>query len=264
MTNNENEKEYKKLINWFPGHMKKTKELIASNLKLVDIVLEIIDARVPNSSKNPDIDKLTTNKPKLTIVNKIDLADEEMNKKWKEYFDKNNKPAIFMSSFKSVDKALIVKNIKKIINHILEKEKSQGRKERSIRIMIVGIPNVGKSTFINQLVKKKITQVGNKPGVTRGKQWIKIDDAVDLLDTPGILWPKFEDQEVGIKLASIGSINSDKLDMYDLSLNLIGILRKNEKYRKMLETRYKLEEIKDEKTNLDIFNEIGNKRGFKL
>lgn len=250
-------------INWFPGHMKKTKELILANLKLVDLVIEIVDARVPISSKNPDIEKMIEKKPKLVIVNKMDLADDEMNKKWKNYYKENNIPALFMSSVKSVDKGLILKEAKEVIKHILEKEKAQGRKERSIRIMIVGIPNVGKSTFINQLVKKKIATVGNKPGVTRGKQWIKIDESFDLLDTPGVLWPKFEDQVVAVKLASIGTINNDILDLFELSLNLLDILKENKKYLNLLKDRYKLDPDKLEgATNEDIFNMIARKRGF--
>lgn len=249
-------------INWFPGHMKKTKELIVANLKLVDIVLEIVDARLPISSKNPDIDKLVGNKPRLVIVNKTDLADDNASKKWKDYYKKKGINALFLTSVKNVDKGLILKNVKEIIKPILEKEKAQGRKERSIRMMIVGIPNVGKSTFINQLVKKKIAVVGNKPGVTRGKQWIKIDENFDLLDTPGVLWPKFEDQTVAIKLASIGSINNDILDLYNLSLALLKMLIKNDRSWELLKTRYKLtDEIRDKELT-DIFNEIGKKRGF--
>ena len=198
-------------INWFPGHMKKTKELIVANLKLVDLVLEIVDARVPLSSRNPDIDKLVEKKPRLLIVNKVDLCDEEALKKWKEYYKKNNINALFLNSQKGVDKALILKNVRQTIKPILDKEKAQGRKERSIRMMIVGIPNVGKSTFINQLVKKKIATVGNKPGVTRGKQWIKVDENFDLLDTPGVLWPKFEDQNIALNIATIGSIDNVEL-----------------------------------------------------
>ncbi|MCQ2979061.1 MAG: ribosome biogenesis GTPase YlqF [Clostridia bacterium] len=249
-------------INWFPGHMKKTKELIVANLKLVDLVLEIVDARVPLSSRNPDIDKLVEKKPRLLIVNKVDLCDEEALKKWKEYYKKNNINALFLNSQKGVDKALILKNVRQTIKPILDKEKAQGRKERSIRMMIVGIPNVGKSTFINQLVKKKIATVGNKPGVTRGKQWIKVDENFDLLDTPGVLWPKFEDQVVGIKLACIGTINSDILDLYNLSLALIDILKKNDKYMSLLKTRYKLDDKVNDMEAKDIFNEIGRKRGF--
>lgn len=249
-------------INWFPGHMKKTKELIVANLKLVDIVLEIVDARLPISSKNPDIDKLVGNKPRLVIVNKTDLADDNASKKWKDYYKKKGINALFLTSVKNVDKGLILKNVKEIIKPILEKEKAQGRKERSIRMMIVGIPNVGKSTFINQLVKKKIAVVGNKPGVTRGKQWIKIDENFDLLDTPGVLWPKFEDQTVAIKLASIGSINNDILDLYNLSLALLKMLITNDRSWELLKTRYKLtDEIRDKELT-DIFNEIGRKRGF--
>lgn len=248
-------------INWFPGHMKKTKELIAANLKLVDLAVEIIDARVPISSQNDDIDKLIANKPKMFIVNKVDLADDEETKKWKEYFKKKNIPALFMNSNQKVDKALVIKTAKNEIKAILEKEKAQGRKERPIRIMIVGVPNVGKSTFINQLVKKKIATVGNKPGVTKGKQWIKIDESCDLLDTPGVLWPKFEDQEVAIKLALIGTINPEILNLYDLSLRLIDILKKKPKYQKMLEERFKLGDS-SELTPVETFEAIARKRGF--
>jgi len=254
--------ENKTNINWFPGHMKKTKELILKNLKLVDIVIEIVDARVPMSSKNPDIDELIKSKPKLLIVNKVDLADQELTKMWKEYYINNNIEAVFTDSTKKLDKNLIIKKIKKIIQPILEREKKQGRRERSIRLMIVGIPNVGKSTFINQVVKRKIAQVGNKPGVTRGKQWIRIDDTLELLDMPGVLWPKFEDQTVGIKLACIGTINSDILDMYSLSLELISILKKNQKYSNLLKARYKIDYMDDESEE-GIFVKIANKRGFK-
>lgn len=244
-------------INWYPGHMKKTKESIKKNLSLVDIVYEVIDARIPFSSQNPDIDGILGKKHRLIILNKSDLANKEANKKWQDYFKNKGISSVIVNSAKN-------KGLEKIIDlsYMLTEEKikrlaKKGIKNRPIRAMIVGVPNVGKSTLINSLSKRKGTKVGNKPGVTRANQWIKIKGDLELLDTPGILWPKFEDKEVGLNLAFTGAIKDELLDVENLAIKLVE--RLNSISKSFIEERYNI--LVGHKAPYDIMLEIGKRRG---
>lgn len=252
-------------IQWFPGHMAKTRKLIQENLKGIDVVVEILDARIPLSSRNPLIDDLVKGKDRLVVLNKADLADDKKTREWIEYFDsQEDTKAVQINALKDS------KNIKKIIKdniEILTKEKREkklkkGIKSFAIRIMIVGIPNAGKSTFINSLIGKQSTRVGNKPGVTRGKQWVKLDNEIEIMDTPGILWPKFEDPEAGLKLALTGAIKDEVFHFEPSSITLIDYLKNN--YPEQLKERYKLS---DEEVNMEapaVAQRIGEKRGCLL
>lgn len=254
-------------INWYPGHMAKTKRQIIEDLKLIDVVIELLDARIPLSSRNPDIDKIVENKKRIIALNKSDLADEEQNKKWVQYFKNKNLPAVIIdsNSGKGIDNCL-----KLIVNEMkdeLEKASSKGRIGKNIRVMIIGIPNVGKSSFINRISKKTSAVVGNRPGVTKQKQWIRIDNNIELLDTPGVLWPKFESEEIGLNLAYIGSIKDEVIDKVEVAFFLLKYLNTN--YKNNLMERYKitneeLESIVEEEENdtiLNLMHLIGKKRG---
>lgn len=227
-------------IQWYPGHMTKAKRMMQENIKLIDIVIELVDARVPASSKNPDIDELAKGKYRLVLLNKADLADDSITAKWEQYYrDKG----FFVSRINARD-GMGMKGINNIVQEAcrekIERDRKRGIIGRPIRAMIVGIPNVGKSTFINSYAKKACTKVGNKPGVTKGKQWIKLSKSIELLDTPGILWPKFEDEVVGLNLAFIGSINDEILNTSDIAFELIKFLQTN--YCNTLSQRYNIEE----------------------
>ena len=225
---------------WYPGHMTKAKRMMQENIKLIDIVVELLDARVPRASKNPDIDQLANNKFRLVILNKADLADEEATRQWENYYKEKG----FFVVKVNAQKGQGIKNVKGAIMEAckekMERDRKRGIMNRPIRAMVAGIPNVGKSTFINSFAGKACTKTGNKPGVTKGKQWIKINKDVELLDTPGILWPKFEDQIVGLHLAFIGSIKDEIIQVEELSLNLIQFLQEN--YPVQLKERYSLPE----------------------
>ncbi|RKD27803.1 ribosome biogenesis GTPase A [Caminicella sporogenes DSM 14501] len=244
-------------INWYPGHMKKTKELIKNNLKLVDVVIELYDARIPISSKNPEIDKIISNKPKIVVLNKYDLSDPKILKKWLDYYSKLGINAIPFNALSGEGMNNLLNAIKNAAKDKIEILKKKGRKLRPIRVMIVGIPNVGKSSLINKLVGKKSAKTGNKPGVTRGKQWIRIRKDIELFDTPGILWPKFDDEKVGLNLAFTGSIRDEILDIDELCLELIKTLL--EKYPNNLKERYNLDNLNKEA--LEIMEDIGRNRG---
>lgn len=254
-------------INWYPGHMAKTKRQIMEDLKLIDVVIELLDARIPLSSRNPDIDKIVENKKRIIALNKSDLADEEQNKKWVQYFKSKNLQATIIdsNSGKGIDNCL-----KLIVNEMkdeLEKASSKGRIGKNIRVMIIGIPNVGKSSFINRISKKTSAVVGNRPGVTKQKQWIRIDNNIELLDTPGVLWPKFESEEIGLNLAYTGSIKDEVIDKVEVAFFLLKYLNIN--YKNNLMERYKitneeLESIVEEEENdtiLNLMHLIGRKRG---
>lgn len=245
------------IINWYPGHMKKTKELIKQNLKLIDVVVELFDARIPISSKNPDIDNIIGDKPKIVILNKYDLADPKVLNDWINYYKAKNIEAIPFNSLTGDGMNKLLNSIKDSVKDKIQSLQNKGRKNRPIRVMIVGIPNVGKSSLINKLVGKKSAKTGNRPGITKGKQWIRIRKDLELFDTPGILWPKIDDQDVGLNLGFTGSIKDEILDTDELCLKLIEIL--SEKYPEKLKERYKLDEL-SENPLLNMEN-IGKKRG---
>ena len=244
-------------INWYPGHMKKTKESIQKNLKMVDVVFELIDARIPYSSQNPVIESIVGDKPRVIILNKSDLADNRSNKIWQEYFIGKDIPSVLVDSITG-------KGIESLLNMSLDvtKDKRENFEKRGVisrptRAMIIGIPNVGKSTLINTLSGRKGTKTGNRPGITKSNQWIKTRGLLELLDTPGILWPKFEDQSVGLNLAFTGAIKDEILDKETLALRLLERLILN--FPSLVEKRYGIE-INDD-TGLDVMSKIAKKRG---
>lgn len=243
-------------INWYPGHMKKTRELIAENLKMVDIVIEVIDARIPVSSRNPIIDELVKTKKRIIILNKSDLSDGKANAQWSDYFKKQGSMVLAMNCMSGGG----VNQLYKILNR-LQDEKNEGQiRKKPLRMMIVGVPNVGKSSLINRMTGKKSAKTGDRPGITKGKQWLGLENGMQLLDTPGILWPKFEDPEAGLNLAFCGSIKDEILDVATLALELIKVLQRD--YPQLLKDRYKLDEIEEDAlTNME---NIALKRGFIL
>ena len=210
---------------WYPGHMTKARRMMQEDIKLIDLVIELVDARVPLSSRNPDIDELGKNKSRLILLNKADLADKSANKKWTEFFQQKGYFVQEVDSRSGAGMKAISAIIQEACKEKIERDRKRGIKNRPVRAMVVGIPNVGKSTFINTYAGKACAKTGNKPGVTKGKQWIRLNKNVELLDTPGILWPKFEDQTVGMRLAMIGSINDEILNIDELALELIQYLR---------------------------------------
>ena len=228
---------------WYPGHMTKARRMMQENIKLIDLIIEVVDARIPLSSRNPDIDELGKNKARMILLNKSDLADERENEKWQEYFTQKGFHVVKMNAKSGAGVKNVLPVIMEACKEKIERDKRRGIKNRPIRAMVVGIPNVGKSTFINAFAGKACAKTGNKPGVTKGKQWIKINKNVELLDTPGILWPKFEDQEVGKKLAFIGSIKDEILQTEELSTELIKFL--NAEYAGVLEEKYSIEHLED-------------------
>lgn len=243
-------------VQWYPGHMTKAKRQMQEDIKLIDIIIELVDARVPLSSRNPDIDELGRNKSRLILLNKADLADERQNEGWREYFQKKGFFVVQVDSRKGTGMKTIQNTIQEACREKIERDRKRGIKNRPIRAMVVGIPNVGKSTFINSFAGKACTKTGNKPGVTKGKQWIRLNKGVELLDTPGILWPKFEDQEVGVRLALVGSVKDDILNLEELSLKLIDYVKN--RYKGALKDRYGADE---EKTAVEVLEEIARARG---
>jgi len=248
-------------IQWYPGHMTKTRRMMEENILLVDVVIELIDARLPYSSKNPDIDKLASNKYRIIVMNKSDLADERATAKWVKYFENKGFKVVLTDSVNGKGVKSVTDVARELMAEKIQRLKARGRLFVPIRAMIVGIPNVGKSTFINKYVGKASTKTGDKPGVTRGKQWIKIKKDFELLDTPGILWPKFEDQEVASRLAFTGAINDEILNMEAVSVDFIKLISKI--YPNALEGRYGVSGGAD-KDPYQIFLDIGEKRGFKM
>ncbi len=244
---------------WYPGHMTKTKRMMQEDIKLIDVVIELVDARIPLSSKNPDIDEIAKNKSRVILLNKFDLADEEYTEDWKAYFEKLGYFVTLVNS-KSGNGVRRVNDVVKLAcKEKIERDRKRGILNRPLRAMVVGIPNVGKSTFINGIAGKAATKTGNKPGVTKGKQWIKINKNIELLDTPGILWPKFEDQAVGLRLAFIGSIREEILNIYELSLELIRFL--STYYKGSLSNRYGIEESED---SAETLSRIAEKRACRI
>ena len=271
MSNNENNKGFSNVcINWYPGHMAKTKKQILEDLKLIDVVVEVLDARMPRSSQNPDLKEWTKNKKKVIVLNKSDLAEETENKKWVEYYKKCGIPAVLTDSNSGKGINETIREIEKIMQEDKKELEAKGRKGRAIRVMIVGIPNVGKSSFINRITNKTSAMVGNKPGVTRQKQWVRVRENIDLLDTPGILWPKLGVEEVALNLAYTGTIKDDIIEKIEIAYYLVKYLLENK--RDNLLQRYKLdekevEEILNNENNmeneniLEIMYIIGRKRG---
>ena len=256
-------------INWFPGHMAKTRKQITDDLKLVDVVIEILDARIPISSQNPEIQQITQNKKKVIILNKCDLSDENDNKKWIEHFIKKGHKVVLVDSNTGKGVNEVIKQTQAVMADELKRLAEKGRIGRKIRVMIVGIPNVGKSSFINRIAKKNSAEVGNRPGVTKQKQWIRINDEIELMDTPGVLWPKFESEEVALNLSFTGTIKDDILEITEIAYCLTKFLLEN--YKNNLLERYSLDEqaindilAQDQDENLNIYEImqlIGKRRG---
>ena len=257
-------------INWYPGHMAKTKRQIIEDLKLIDIVVEILDARIPVSSQNPDIQEYIKNKSTVILLNKSDLSSSCENEKWVNKIQKEGKSAVLVNCNSGEGIKNAIAEIKKVYNNIKEQYKNKGRIGKSIRVMVLGIPNVGKSSFINRASKKVAAQVGNKPGVTRQKQWIRLEEGIELLDTPGVLWPKFGDEKVALNLAYTGTIKDDVLETIEVGFSLLKFLLKNN-LNELIE-RYKLEtedvkqilddsNLEENEKALEILHRIGRKRG---
>ena len=246
-------------IQWFPGHMTKAQRMIEDNVKLVDAVCEIIDARIPRASRNPDIDRLAAGKPRLVILNRIDLADPALTKRWREYFERQGVSVLETDAKSGKGVGGFVPAVRRLLEAKLREYEAKGQVGRPLRVMILGIPNVGKSTFINKVAGRRAAVAGDKPGVTRGRQWISIDKSLDLLDTPGILWPKFDSQEVGELLAVTNAIKADVVDKETLGANFM--LRLCRIYPDALRERYKIEP--DEAMNgYELLEAAAKKRGF--
>lgn len=243
-------------INWYPGHMAKTKREIKEKLDLIDVVFEVIDARIPHSSKNKEINELIKNKPRILIMSKLDLCDYDETKKWINYYEKNGYKVIPLDLINNPNLSLIYNETNKLQNELNAKRREKGLKERRIRVLILGIPNVGKSTLINRLVGRKATDVGNKPGITKQLQWIRINNNLELLDTPGILWPKLDSNEVALNLAATTAIKEEILDTEEVAIFIINTMLKL--YPDTIKNRYNItntEEI------VDILDQIGKKIG---
>lgn len=251
-----------KQIQWFPGHMAKTRRLIDANLKLVDAVVEIVDSRAPLSSRNPEMDSMTKGKPRLVLLNKSDLADDRATQMWINYFRNNCCEAIAVDCKSGKGLKNVLTTVKtKVLKELMEKREKNGMTGAAVRLMIVGIPNVGKSSLINKLAGTKRAKVEDRPGVTRTKQWVKLDSSTELLDMPGVLWPKFEDQEAAVRLAFTGAISDDVLDIETLAMKLLSFMAEN--YPQSLKERYKIE-FDDENSGLELLEKVGKKRGMMI
>ena len=271
MDKEKNENSYHKInLNWFPGHMAKTLRQIEADLKLVDLVIELLDARIPISSQNPETKKLMADKKRIVILNKSDLADEKENIKWVNKFESQNIPAILCNSNTGEGIQKITSRIEKLMEEEKQKAEAKGRIGKIIRVMIIGVPNVGKSSLINRMAQKTSAQVGNRPGVTRQKQWIRLSNNIELLDTPGVLWPRLDNQKVALNLAYTGTIKNEVLDDQDVAYNLLKYLI--EEYRQNVIQRYVLrediidailhnKELEENEQIVEIMNYIGEKRG---
>lgn len=248
---------YEGNIQWFPGHMTKTRRMIEADIKLVDAVVEIVDSRIPESSRNPILSELVGNKPRIIMLNKCDYADDNITKQWKSYYEKQGFSVMICDCRSGKGIKQFTPMLKNILSDLLEKRRAKGMIGKALRIMVVGIPNVGKSSFINRMANSKKTQVGDRPGVTRGKQWVTIDKEVELLDMPGILWPKFDDQSVAVKLAFTGAIKDDVMDVESLAMHLGEYLIEN--YPDKIKERYKLTDFDG-----NILELIARKRGMMI
>jgi ribosome biogenesis GTPase A len=245
-------------IQWFPGHMAKTRRLLTENLNLIDVVIEILDARIPRSSKNPEIDEIIKSKPRVVVFNKWDLADESLSREWNKWYNSRGYTGIFVDSVKGKGINELKQLLEKSVKDKFDRQKQKGIIFRPIRTMVVGVPNVGKSSFINKIAGKASAVTGDRPGVTRGKQWVRINEKIELLDTPGILWPKFDDEEVGLNLAFTGAIKDDIMDTVEVAAALMDRLSKT--YPKNIAERYKLT-LTEESSGLSLLSEAGKKRG---
>ena len=255
--NNDSQKSFSKVsISWYPGHMAKTKREIKEKIDLIDIVFEVVDARIPYSSKNKEIEEMTKGKPRVIVMTKIDLCDSGKTNKWIKYYEDKDYIVIPIDLINNPNTKIIFDKIKPLVDEINNKRKSKGLKERKARILIMGVPNVGKSTLINRLVGRKATNVGNRPGVTKNLEWIRINEKVELLDTPGILWPKLDEEEVAYNLASMTAIKEEVLDSEDIAIYIIKKLLSD--YPDNIINRYSLTKIED---IVDILDEIGKKIG---
>ncbi|MBQ9854510.1 MAG: ribosome biogenesis GTPase YlqF [Bacilli bacterium] len=243
-------------INWYPGHMAKTKREITEILGLIDVVFEVIDGRIPYSSKNKDIDSMIKNKPRILIMTKIDLCDMDKTLEWKTYYENMGYKVILLDLINNTKLNILYEEANKYLNELNVKRKEKGLKERKLRVLILGIPNVGKSTLINRLVGRKATNVGNKPGITKSLEWIRINDKMELLDTPGILWPRIDNNIIAHNLASMTAIKEEILDLSDISIYIINTMMKM--YPKAIKDRYSLG---DETDIIDILDKIGKKVG---
>lgn len=246
-------------LQWFPGHMSKTRRMISENLKLVDVVVELLDARLPLSSRNPEIDKILNQKPRVLVLNKADLANEKVTKEWLAWFEAQGLVAIALDSQSGKGFSAFSPAIDKVMREKMERDRAKGIGKHSVRLMVVGIPNVGKSSFINRLSGRSATKTGDRPGITQTKQWIRIAGKYELLDTPGILWPKFEDPEVGKRIAFTGGIKDEIIDVEELACILLSFLVSN--YSDALQVRYKLSEDDVKDDSFTVLERIGRKRG---
>ncbi len=248
-------------IQWFPGHMAKTRRLIGESLSLVDLVIELTDARIPQSSRNPELDKWLLDKPRIIILNKSDCADENITKQWVEYYKKKGIRAVMADCKSGKGVAGIIPAVKAELAELLERRTAKGIAGKPIRVMVVGIPNVGKSSLINKLAGSKRAKVEDRPGVTRGRQWVKISNELELLDMPGVLWPKFEDQTVGEHLAFTGAVKDDVIDIELLAMRLLQLL--NRDYPQLLQERYKVDAEEDTEA-YELLTMVGRKRGMLI
>ena len=246
---------------WYPGHMTKAKRQMQEDIKLIDLVIELVDARIPVSSRNPDIDELGKNKARLILMNKADLADETASGQWNRYFQEEGYHVVELDARSRAGMKQVTEVILEACREKIERDRKRGIVNRPVRAMVVGIPNVGKSTFINSYAGRACAKTGNKPGVTKGKQWIRLNKNVELLDTPGILWPKFEDQTVGLRLALIGAIKDEIINLEELSLELIGLLTHS--YPGVLAARYGMGELPFDETAApaEVLRQIAENRG---
>ncbi len=251
----------KQNIQWFPGHMAKTRRLIKESLNLVDGVIEIVDARIPYSSSNPELNEIIKKKPKIVLLNKCDVADEKATKMWVSYYKNNNITAIPVDCRTGKGLNQFIPACRKALKSVIEKNEEKGMKGKSLRLMVVGIPNTGKSSFINRMARKNKAVVADRAGVTKSNQWFNAGNGIELLDTPGVLWPKFEDPAVGDKLAFIGSVKDEVTDIESLSCRLLDVLKKTNP--EMIESRYKISNFEDLQ-GWEILEMIGRKRGFLI
>ncbi|SFP06860.1 ribosome biogenesis GTPase YlqF [Salibacterium halotolerans] len=244
-------------IQWYPGHMEKAKRQVAEQLKRVDAAVELVDARIPFSSRNPMLDQILQDKPRVVVLTKSDMADPDVSAQWLRFYEAQGAEAVTLNALQSKGAKPVIDKAEKVTAPIFDKMKQKGIRPRAIRAMILGIPNVGKSTVINRLVGRKTAKTGDKPGITKAQQWLKVGNKMELLDTPGILWPKFEDQMVGYRLAATGAIKDERLDLEDIALYLTRLLK--ERYPQALKERYRIEELPAD--DHDLFTQIGSKRG---